>query len=299
MKYVRNWSNFIQNRHLVLAIGKFDGMHRGHRKLIDTVCALGEEYNCEKTVMAFCPSPSAENDDTYLQTRREKRLYFEEAGIESYLEIPFSIMLRNLDAEMFAGPILRGRLHVDHLVVGEDFCFGKGRKGNARYLAENQDLFGYETHIIPEEIVDGRKISSTWIRELVSEGRMEQAAALTGRPYSIRGTVVHGKQLGRAMGFPTANIIPEREKLLPPFGVYQSSCVIDGKRYRGIANIGVKPTVTEERKVTLEMHLPGADVDLYGRDLKVELMSFLRPERPFSDISELKKQIADDVASVK
>ena len=190
---------------------------------------------------------------------------------------------------------MKNKMKAAYIVVGEDWTFGKGGRGNAQTLRSNCDKLGFEPVILKKETYDGRKIGSSWVREEIAAGHMETVNILLDYPYSITGVVVHGNRIGRTIGFPTANILPGDDKILPPFGVYASKTLIDGKKYYGISNIGVKPTISDNNAVNVETNLIGYDGDLYGRSIKVELIHFRRPEMKFESVEALKNQLVRDI----
>ena len=212
-----------------------------------------------------------------------------------------------MEAEVFVRKILLEKLHAAAIVVGDDFRFGRGRAGNAAFLSGMADKYrgagdGLEFSVCvigkKKDPVSGREISSTWIREEIQKGRMEEAEKLLGRPYFLLGEVVHGRQLGRTLQIPTINQIPPQEKLLPPNGVYFSSTQIGGRTWNGITNIGTKPTVAGDQ-VTAETHLFGCSADLYGKEASVELLHYHRPEHRFSSVTELKEHMEADIRAAR
>ncbi|MBQ2626692.1 MAG: bifunctional riboflavin kinase/FAD synthetase, partial [Eubacterium sp.] len=182
--------------------------------------------------------------------------------------------------------------------VGDDFRFGHHRAGDAAMLQKYGMHYGFSTQIVPAVYEGERDISSTWIREEIQKGRMEEAEKLLGRPYFLLGEVVHGRQLGRTLQIPTINQIPPQEKLLPPNGVYFSSTQIGGRTWNGITNIGTKPTVAGDQ-VTAETHLFGCSADLYGKEASVELLHYHRPEHRFSSVTELKEHMEADIRAAR
>ncbi|KIR01512.1 Riboflavin kinase / FMN adenylyltransferase [Lachnospiraceae bacterium TWA4] len=200
-----------------------------------------------------------------------------------------------MTADDFVKNILSKDLKVAHLVMGEDFRFGYHRQGDYEYLKSRKNEFKYELWKIPE-VIDGESpISSTRIRALLSDGKIEEVNRLLGFPYYVEGTIVHGAHLGRTIDMPTINIMPEENKLLPPFGVYMTKVLIEGKWYDGVTNIGRKPTVGDDNARGVETYLLHASENLYGKKARVDVLHFKRPEQKFHSIEELKEQMAQDV----
>ena len=280
-----------------VAIGKFDGLHLGHRKLLDVILRQKED-GLKAAVFTFDPSPEVffgMNPSRELSTNKEKRELFREIGIDILVEFPFNKETAAISPEDFVIDILVNRMNAKYVAAGTDLSFGAKGKGNFAMLSSLARHLGFETCKIDKIERNGRVISSTLIRGLVEEGNMEEAAACLGAPYKITGKIVHGKALGRRIGIPTLNQMPPSDKLLPPFGVYYSEVKTEGGIYKGITNIGIKPTVTNENRVTVETSLYDFSDDLYGETAEVSLLTFRRPEMRFSGIGELKKTMEKDI----
>ncbi len=190
---------------------------------------------------------------------------------------------------------LAGQMRTAYLCAGHDISFGKGGAGDYTLLAALSEIYGYQVELIEKVRVDGEEVSSTRVRQAVRTGEMEKVSAMLGAPYRVSGKVVHGRQLGRKLGMPTANLLPDERKLLPPNGVYYSRAKIGEKTYRGISNVGYKPTVSEERVMGVETYLYDFSGEVYDRDMTVELLAFRRQERAFESVEALRRQIASDV----
>ena len=279
-----------------VTIGKFDGVHMGHRELIAAV--LREKKNgYSSCVISF--STEVEQEKSVIYTKKEKRKICEAMGVEVLAEYPLDETIREMSAEQFIDEILCRRLQAKVIVVGEDFRFGKGRSGDVALLQELEKQYGYRTVCVPKVEEEQVRISSTGIRSLLVEGRIEEANELLGRPYAVFGEVLHGKKLGRTLGFPTMNLIPPVEKLLPAYGVYVTKTKVDGQWFEGITNVGLRPTVDSDKRVTVETHLFAYEGDLYGKQVEVQFLFFLRPERKFEDVEQLKNTILEDVKKAK
>lgn len=280
-----------------MAIGKFDGLHLGHRKLLSEILRQKED-GLKAAVFTFDPSPEVffgMNPARELSTNEEKRDLFREIGIDILVEFPFNKETAAISPEDFVIDILCGRMNAKFVAAGTDLSFGSMGKGNFTMLSSLARHMGFETCKIDKIERNGKVISSTLIRELVEEGNMEEAAACLGAPYKITGKIVHGRALGRRIGIPTLNQMPPTDKLLPPFGVYYSEVKADGRIFKGITNIGIKPTVTNDNQVTVETSLYDFSGDLYGETAEVSLLTFRRPEMRFSGVSELKKTMEKDI----
>lgn len=297
MDIIQGTSEFHIDGPTAIAIGKFDGIHKGHRKLIADL--IEEKNNGKKTVIfTFDPSPStffAGHVVPGLSTKEEKRTWFEENGMDVLVEFPMNCETASTPPDLFIKRYLKQQMEAAFVAAGNDVSFGAGGKGNWELLTELGKELGFDTHLIEKVEMNGREISSTYIREEVSAGHMENVARLLGAPYTLHGTVQHGKALGRTIGIPTVNLVPPAEKLLPPNGVYYSIVQVGDRTYRGMTNVGSKPTVTDEGKIVAETYLYDFSGDLYGYELSVSLLSYKRPEMHFAGIDELKKQMSADV----
>ncbi len=272
-------------------LGKFDGIHKGHRKLLKKILEYQKAHpGCASVAFVL----SARDEDKILTDAEQKEL-FEEAGISCLVRCPFIPEIYTMSPDAFIEKVLIGKLHAAYIAVGTDFRFGHKRAGTAEYLRQSAETYGFIADIVEKETWQGREISSTYIREALQEGKMELVEQLMGRPYPVSGKVVHGRHLGTRMGMPTANLIPDPMKLLPPNGVYFSRTLLEGQLYNGVTNIGCKPTV-DGTFTGAETYLYTMDHPLYGEKLRVDLLSYRRPERKFESIDALKEQIARDIA---
>jgi len=299
MKIIEGTTDFSLSEKTAVAIGKFDGIHLGHQKLLSRLL-LQKERGLLATVFTFdIPAAFFGGEEKELTTRAEKRAVFAALGIDVLIEFPLNRETAATAPEAFVQDYLAKRMRAAYICAGPDLSFGKGGKGDFSLLSRCADRFGYRTERIEKVKVDGEEVSSTRVREAVRLGRMENVQGMLGKPYSAGGFVEHGKQLGRTLGMPTANLLPDEKKLLPPNGVYHTRVRIDGRdeRYRGISNVGCKPTVSDENRVRIETYLYDFDGDLYGREMIVEFLHFCRPERKFDSVEAMKTQIAADIAA--
>ena len=283
-----------------VALGKFDGVHLGHQAILEELKKKRDE-DTKTVVITFSVSPEAVIFDKrlkYLMTSREKQVYFESSGIDYLIDIKLEKAFLNTAAQDFVTKYLVERLGVTKVVCGKNFRFGRDRQGDIEFLCRMGQTFGFETKIVEYVSVNGTKVSSTKIRAEVLNGHMEQANAMLGHSYSITGVVEHGRELGRTISFPTVNIQPPSDKLLPPNGVYVSECIIAGESMAAITNLGRKPTVGGQ-KIGAETHIFDYSGDLYGQKVTINFLKFLRSEKKFASVAELQKQIKKDIMCAK
>lgn len=278
--------------HCAVTLGKFDGIHRGHRKLIDEIQRLKKEEGMTSVVVAFV------SDRQMILSPKERRDLLAEMGVDVLLECPLDEKFRRTKAETFVRQTLLSRLDASAVVVGEDFRFGFERKGTPEFLKQCGEKYHFLTSILPKETEGNRKISSTYIREELKYGNMEKVSSLLGTDYFVSGKIKHGRGLGHKNFYPTTNLVPPQEKLLPPYGVYATISNIDGVEYAGITNVGVKPTIGETFP-GVETFLFDCDENLYGDECTVYFKHFQRPEQKFSSFETLKRQIANDIENGK
>ncbi len=298
MQIIEQTTTFCLNSSSAVAIGKFDGVHLGHQALIQKIIEQ-KDRGMLATVFTFDMSAAAffGGEAKELTTREEKRRIFAEMGVDVLIEFPLNTVTAATEPEEFVHRFLAGQMHASYICAGSDLSFGKKGAGNHETLARFAGEYGYQVELIDKVMVAGEVVSSTRVREAVGQGHMEDAAQMLGAPYSVTGRVDHGKQLGRTIGMPTANLLPEPDKLLPPNGVYYSRAVIDGMEYRGISNVGCKPTVSDSMAMGVETYLYDFSGDIYGREMLVKLLAFRRPEMKFDGVETLKAQMMRDIAA--
>ncbi len=293
--------------HPVLTIGNFDGVHLGHRAILDTVIERARALGGESVLYTFDPHPrkvlSPEKGPRLLATMDQKIEILESVGLDVLIVEHFDLEFARTPPEVFVRDFIHRRIGPKEVYVGYDFHFGRDREGSMRLLTETGPQLGFSVTIISEVTVGDRDVNSTRIRDLLGRGDVEEASELLGRPFSIRGEVVEGMHHGREMGFPTANLAPGNE-MIPMNGVYASRVrLLDGAgaafRLPAVTNIGVRPTLGDGRALTIESHLIDFDGDLYGRHIEVEFGTRLRPEQKFESLPELESQIARDVEAAR
>lgn len=297
MEYIHGTEEFVIEGESAVTLGKFDGIHMGHKKLVSIVCDKAKEMGLKSCVFTFDALPLSicpQKYQHFITTNSERRLYFESLGVDIEVEYPFTDDFLQTDPDSFVRDVIVGKLHAKVVVVGTDFHFGKNRAGNAEFLKEAGARYGFETIVVEKEKFQDREISSTYIREELRLGHMETVNVLLGRPYSVSGIVCPGNQLGKKMNVPTMNIYPPIVKLLPPKGVYASVTMMGGRRFYGVTNIGVKPTVSDENSISVETYLFDYDESCYGSRIVVELMHFIRSEMKFESMDALSRQMETD-----
>ncbi len=296
MQYITSSEFQIQNS--AVALGKFEGIHLGHQLLLNEI-KKQKEKGLNSVVFTFDIPPKAvlHADMRYNQiyTKIERKRILEREGIDILVEHPFTKEFAALRPEEFIRNVLIREMDVKAVVVGSDFHFGKKRSGNVETLRAAAEAYGFQLIVINKVQQKSGDISSTRIRKLIEYGMMEEAAVLLGRNFSIYGEVIHGKALGRTINIPTANQKPDEKKLVPPNGVYFSLVHLDDKVYKGITNIGVKPTVEAVPEKGVETHIFDFSGDIYGKNIDVELLRFHRAEMRFDNVEELCAQMQHDI----
>lgn len=291
-------------RERVIALGFFDGVHLGHGALLRRAVEEAKKRGCESAVFTFdrppkevitgvpCPLINSPEDRAALV----KRLY----GIDEMLMVPFDDEMRTTPWDRFVTDILVGRYGAVHLVAGHDHHFGHRNQGSPELLREKCAELGLGCDIIPAVTIGGITVSSTHIRKLLEEGDVETARAFLGHPHVLTQTVGHGRQLGRTIGIPTANLVAPPHVLLPRRGVYAAKITLpDGRAFGGVTNVGVRPTVNNGQDVTVEPWILDFDGDLYGQAIRVEFYRRLRDERKFDSLAALKSQIETDAVKTR
>jgi len=287
----------------VLSIGNFDGVHTGHRKVIEKLAEQGKAMGLPVVLMMFEPQPLefflGENAPTRLMRLREKLIQFRDLPVDKVLIVKFDQTFADYQAEDFITNVLVKKLNVKQLVVGDDFHFGKARCGNFAMLKEKGLLLGFKVEDTRSFYIEKHRVSSTLIRDALGIGDLAQAAVMLGRNYSVCGRVAHGNKRGRTIGFPTANILMFR-KNTPITGVFAVSMSgIGTKEIQGIANVGTRPTVDGGTKVILETHLFDFNEEIYGQYVEVHFKQKIRDEIRFNSLDALKAQIEKDIVKVK
>lgn len=280
-----------------LTIGKFDGFHKGHQTLLEEILKLKQE-GFSSAIFSFKKAPKEVLDlkeADYILTATEKEAFLENRGIDYYIEYPCDEEVLKTDAKDFLKDVIVDKIGAKRIVCGTDFHFGKNRQGDVELLKKYQQEYGYQLIVLDKLQYENADISSTRIREAVKNGNIELANKLLGYTYTVIGRIIDGNKIGRTLKFPTANIIPDKEKLLPPMGVYCTQADISGKTYKGVTNVGTKPTINQENQVSIETYFLDYNGDLYGKTMEIRFYHYVRPEIKFESLELLKEQIKKDI----
>ena len=293
MQYIKGISQYHSKKRTALTLGKFDGLHQGHQKLIERINLYTSQHQeVNRVLVAF------DIDREMLLTIEERNARLQ-GQMDTLLLCPFTEEMRAKTAEAFIKEVIVNRLQAVYLAVGNDFRFGHQRAGTPEMMKEYGESFGFQVEVVTPAIDSGEVISSSRIRKELGKGKMRSVNRLLGYEYSLEGIVTYGRQIGRTLGFPTLNIVPPALKKLPPFGVYSCLVEIKGEWRSGICNLGIRPTVEEGLAVLAEAHLLDYHDDAYESPAKICLHEFIRPEMAFSSVAELKTQIDRDVQQVR
>ncbi|NTV02714.1 MAG: bifunctional riboflavin kinase/FAD synthetase [Chlorobiaceae bacterium] len=289
-----------------VTVGSYDGLHVGHRKIISAVVDQARERHLRSVVVTFKPHPRLVLDKSsscpvrLLTTLEEKIRHLDSMGVDLLLVVRFDHEFASRSSGSFIREVLVGMLGARQVVVGYDHGFGHDRSGSGATLQTLGAECGFGVDVVGEVLVGGEPVSSTRIRKLLLEAKLEEANACLGAPYPVSGTVVEGRKLGRQIGFPTVNLHPSHPcKLLPARGVYIAKTSIEGREWRAMMNIGIRPTVSSGEDVTVEAHILGWTGDLYGKELSFTLLEYVRDERRFASIGELQSQLEEDKKRVE
>ena len=287
----------------IATIGSFDGIHIGHKKILQTLTKIAKKNNGKSILITFWPHPryvlKKNNDFKLLTSLDEKIKLFEKNKIDILYIVDFSLKFSKFSANKFIENILLEKLKINCLLIGYNNNFGRNREGNIRYLEENKKKFDIDIISIPKQSVDKISISSTKIREYLNNGKINSANRLLGRKYSINGKIVKGNGIGRKINFPTANIeIDEPKKLLPKSGEYAGEVILNRKIYLGMLNIGYNPTIKNEKK-SIEVNIFEFSEDIYNNKISINFIRRIRNEKKFKNLNELKKQLIKDKKKVK
>jgi len=286
----------------VLTIGAFDGVHLGHRAIISRLQEQRAKFELPAVAVTFYPDPmqyfKPDQALPQIMSLREKTLSLLDAGVDTVVCLPFNSTIRNMTAINFVEGLLLEKLKAKYIIVGDDFRFGAGREGDFSVLEASGEKYGFVTERAQTLEYDGERVSSTRIRKLLQNGEFRNAEALLGRPYDICGRVIRGRQLGRDLGFPTANISLKRKQSTIS-GVFAVNVKVGDRWLGGVANVGCRPTVNRLNAPLLEVHLLDFHGDLYGQHLRVRFSKKLRDEKTFDDIEGLKIAIQEDISAAR
>ena len=301
--YKLDTESAFENSDLCLAIGNFDGLHRGHQEIINKIKDISLNNNLSASIMSFNPHPriffKQIKEPFNIYTQSDKIKFLERLGLDIFIDFSFDNNLSRLSADDFVTKILIDKLNIKYLVIGNDFKFGKNRKGNFKTLEKYAEKNNFNIHLIdPIMLADkSDKYSSSIIRSQIKDGHIEDVAESLGRPWHMHGTIIEGDKRAREINFPTANMIPDQH-ILPKRGVYCVEVLLEGKKYKGVSNFGLRPTV-DGSKLLLETHMFNFSEEIYGKELTVEFLTFIRSEQKFNNFEELTKQINKDINKAK
>ena len=298
MRLFHGTDNAEIQRPTVLTLGVFDGLHIGHQLIMRTVVERARAIGAVPTVITFDPHPRAvlhpESAPPLLQTFDQKIEGFGVLGIEQTIVIRFNRQFSEIRAQDFLRDVVQDRLHAHEVYLGKGFAFGHNREGNIELLRRLGNELGFVAGEVAEVSLRGRRVSSSKIRELLSQGEVNLARRMLGRPYGVEGRVEHGAERGHQLGFPTANLHPQN-RVIPKNGVYVTGTLIDGQWRRSVTNVGIRPTFGAEAEPSVETFVMDWEGDLYGDVVRVRFLHRLRDEQKFGSLEELKKQIGRDV----
>lgn len=288
-----------QLKNPVVTIGTFDGVHKGHRVILDEVVKHAEQVHGESILLTFEPHPRKllfPGQPLGIITPLSQKLdLITEAGIQHIVVVPFTWDFANMKAEAYIKDFLVEIFHPHSIIIGYDHRFGHDRKGDIKLLEAYASECSYELIEIPPQLIDEAAVSSTKIRHALTDGRIQEANLMLGRTYSLKGTVVHGNKLGRTLGYPTANIQPqEPEQLVPAVGIYAVRAVHNGITHDGMLSIGYNPTVSDKKELRIEANLFNFDEEIYGDTLEILFIKKLREEQKFASLDALKEQLHKD-----
>ncbi len=285
----------------VVTIGNFDGVHKGHQVLIEKTADYAKARGIKSAVFTFLNHPInyfVPEKVKNIFDEKEKERLIESFGIDYLIDIPFDKAMTKISAEQFIVKILKDKIHAKKIVVGHDFTFARNKEGNADVLRDMGHEYGIEVEIVQPIKINGIRVSSTFIRELISEGRVDEIPQYLGTHYVIEGEIIHGKANGRKMGYPTANISLKDQIINPKNGIYASRVIIDGKKYFGATNVGMNPTVNG-KYLSIETNILDFNEDIYGKRVRIEFLEKIRDEKKFKSLDELRKQLDLDTGFVR
>jgi riboflavin kinase/FMN adenylyltransferase len=303
MAIYRDITNLPAFRNAVITTGTFDGVHKGHKAILREVVAHTKNVNGESVLLTFEPHPRKllfPDQPLGIITPLEQKLkLITEEGIMHVVVVPFTMEFANRPAEEYVREFIVGTFHPHSIIIGYDHRFGNDRKGDLKLLEDFAPVHGYQLIEIPPQLIDEAAVSSTKIRRAITEGRVHDARQMLGRNYSLTGTVVQGNQLGRTLGYPTANLRPtDTDQIVPAIGIYAIQAIHKGIQYDGMLSIGYNPTVTDKKELRIEANLFDFDKDIYGDTLELLFIKKLRDEQKFDSLDALKEQLHKDKEDV-
>ncbi len=285
----------------IITIGNFDGLHKGHQELIKRSVSCAKNNNLKSVVFTFSNHPLnffRPNSIKNIITNKEKINILKSFGVDIIINIVFNEDMTKISSYDFVEKTLVEKLNAKKIVVGHDFTFGRNKEGDVKTLIDLSKKFNFEVDVIEEINILKRRISSTYIRELIKDGYVDKINDYLGRNYNVSGKVIHARKIGRTIGFPTANMLVDESILIPKNGIYATKVFIKDKEFIGATNIGFNPTVNG-KNLSIETNILDFDEDIYGEIIKIEFLERIRDEKKFSGIDELKKQLKKDVNFIR
>lgn len=303
MKIHRGVENLPYINNPVLTIGTYDGVHLGHKMILNRIQDIADSIDGESVMLTFVPHPRLvlypHNPLFLISTLEEKLSLLSRLGLDHVVIMPFTKEFSSITAEDYIEKVLVDNIHPSYIVVGYDHRFGRERKGDMQMLQQYSEKYHYKVEEIPAQTIDDISVSSTKVRQAVMEGNIKEANILLAHPYSISGTVVHGDKLGRTIGFPTANISVSKHKLIPALGVYACIVEIRERKYMGALSISYRPTVTASRDLRIEVYILDFDGDIYDQEINLILYEKIREDKKFDSLAIMTAAIDDDVMKVR
>lgn len=300
MKVYHSIENFTKLEYGVVTTGTFDGVHIGHQKIIKRLTQLAEKESGETVIITFFPHPRMvlfpHNDELrLLNTQQEKITLIEQSGIDHLIILPFTKAFSRISSTEFVRDIIVNKIGTKKLVIGYNHQFGRNREGTFEHLKEYSGLYGFEVEEIPALDIDDVNVSSTKIRKAIEQGYIDVAFRYLNYSYQLTGKVISGDKIGRTLGFPTANIaVLDETKLIPAHGVYAVKVLVNSMVYGGMLNIGVRPTVSNANKQTIEVNIFNFDDDIYGKEITVKFVKRIRNEMKFESVEKMKEEMIKD-----
>ncbi len=300
MRIFKNLSELPDFQHTAITIGSFDGVHAAHQKILETLIASAKKAGGESIVVTFHPHPRLvikpqDNDLKLLNTMEEKIALLAQYGVQNVVFVSFSQDFASQSPEDYIEKFLIKNFKPSYIIIGYDHQFGKDRKGNLSLLKKYESKNNFQVIEIEKQVIDDISISSTKIRKALNDKDLWSAERLLGHPFTLIGKVVKGQQIGRTLGFPTANLMPsEKEKLIPAIGVYAVWAIVEGKRYGAMLYIGTRPTLMMFNNLTIEVNIFGFQENIYENNVTIEFVEFIREDRKFDSLDDLKLALAKD-----
>lgn len=304
MRIIRDIKNTILTQSCVLAIGNFDGLHIGHEKIIKKTIEIASNEKINSAILSFSPHPATFfkkfEDENFLITNISQKIKLLNSKKLDYFIIGrFNKEMADMEARDFVKEFLFKKLKVKYVVIGYDFIFGKNRQGNIKLLKELGNEIGFKVITVEEVRINNKTASSSLIRNLLKSGEINEANKMLGRNFSVSGIVLEGKKIAKSIGYPTANIKVKKNIIHPKYGVYKGKIELDNQIKDAIINFGLRPTLTQDKEPLYEIHILDFSGSLYNKKISFELTEFVREEKKFSSIDELKKQIEIDIDKIK